>query len=168
MTGRVHQGLGDYGAAGAGLHVGIIMDGNGRWGQARGLPRTAGHREGARAVGRAVEAGRAAGIGTLSLFAFSEENWQRPRAEVGTLMGLFERYLRRETARCRENGIRINVIGRRDRIEAGLLGAIEAAEADSASSRAMLLRIAVRPFRPCHAGAGRAAPTRDRSSGPPV
>jgi undecaprenyl diphosphate synthase len=130
-------------AATAGIHVGIIMDGNGRWAQARGLPRTAGHRVGARAVDRVVAAARSAGVGTLSLYAFSEENWERPHGEVRALMRLFERYLGRESARCRANDIRINVIGRRDRFEPPLLAAIEAAEADTATSRGMLLRIAI-------------------------
>lgn len=138
-----HRSPNGPGAWGAGLHVGLIMDGNGRWGQARGLPRTAGHRAGAHAVSRAVEAARAAGVQTLSLFAFSEENWERPEGEVRTLMRLFERYLRREVARCRENRIRIDVIGRRDRLEPSLLAAIEAAEGETAGCEAMLLRIAV-------------------------
>ncbi len=129
--------------SGPGLHVGVIMDGNGRWARSRGLPRSVGHRMGARAVDRAVQAARRAGVGTLSLYAFSEENWERPGAEVRALMRLFEGYLRRESARCREHGIRIDVIGRRDRFSRSLLGAIEAAEAATAPCTEMLLRIAV-------------------------
>jgi len=126
-----------------GLHVGIIMDGNGRWARRRGLPRSAGHRVGARAVDRTVQAARRAGVGTLSLYAFSEENWERPRGEVRALMRLFERYLKRESARCQKHDIRIDVIGRRDRFSHSLLGAIEAAEVATAGCTEMLLRIAV-------------------------
>ena len=127
----------------AGLHVGIIMDGNGRWARARRLPRTAGHRVGAEAVNRVVEAARRAGIGTLSLYAFSEENWLRPKTEVRALMRLLERFLGRESARCCEHGVRINVIGRRDRFRPRLLRAIESAERETGSAQGMLLRIAV-------------------------
>jgi undecaprenyl diphosphate synthase len=123
--------------------VAIIMDGNGRWATARGLPRVAGHRRGALAVRRTVEAAAKAGIRTLTLYAFSSDNWQRPSAEVSTLMQLFLKYLRTETAECAKNGIRISVIGRRDRLSATLRGAIEAAEAQTAQGRELHLRIAV-------------------------
>ena len=126
-----------------GLHVAIIMDGNGRWATARGLPRVAGHRRGALAVRRTVEAAAKAGIRTLTLYAFSSDNWQRPPAEVSTLMQLFLKYLRAETAECVKSGIRISVIGRRDRLSATLLRAIEAAEAQTAHGRELHLRIAV-------------------------
>ena len=97
------------------VHVAIIMDGNGRWATSRGLPRTAGHAAGAEAVRRTVEAAReSGGIGTLTLFAFSSDNWQRPGPEVRALMRLFRRYLADEADRCADNGIRITVIGRRD------------------------------------------------------
>lgn len=125
------------------LHVAIIMDGNGRWAQARGLPRTAGHREGAKAVRSVVEAAPDLGIGTLTLYAFSADNWQRPAAEVRALMELFERFLHSEREKCIENGVLINVIGRRDRFEPRLLRAIRRAEAATAESRTLHLRIAV-------------------------
>jgi undecaprenyl diphosphate synthase len=127
----------------SGLHVAIIMDGNGRWAQSRGRPRIFGHRAGAQAVRRTVEAARAAGVGTLTLYAFSSDNWQRPSREVASLMRLFRAYLAGETARCVENGIRLQVIGRRDRISPALLHSIQAAEAATAGCRKMRLRVAV-------------------------
>ena len=126
-----------------GLHVGIIMDGNGRWATARGLPRAAGHREGAAAVRRAVEAAPAHGIGTVTLFAFSADNWQRPEREVASLMRLFREYLRAETARCVVTGVRLDVIGRRDRMSATVLRAIADAESATARGRRLHLRIAM-------------------------
>src|SRR6266567_267909 len=96
------------------LHVAIIMDGNGRWARARGLPRVAGHRAGADAVRRVVESAPAAGIGVLTLYSFSSDNWQRPPAEVKALMSLFQSYLRMETSRCVKEGVRIRMIGRRE------------------------------------------------------
>jgi undecaprenyl diphosphate synthase len=124
-------------------HVAVIMDGNGRWATRRALPRAVGHRAGAKAVSRVVEAARRRGIGTLTLFAFSADNWRRPAAEVAALMGLFERYLAHEARRCAENGIRLRVIGRRDRLSLALVRAIETAEAFTASGEGMELRIAV-------------------------
>src|SRR6516225_5271421 len=97
------------------MHVAIIMDGNGRWAARRGLPRTAGHVQGAKAVRRTVEAAVRAGIGTLTLYAFSSDNWGRPAAEVEALMRLLKRYLLTESRYCAEQRVRINVIGRRDR-----------------------------------------------------
>jgi undecaprenyl diphosphate synthase len=127
----------------AGLHVAIIMDGNGRWALGRGLPRRAGHEAGADAVRCAVEAAPNLGIGILTLFAFSSDNWKRPPEEVGALMRLFRRFLVREAERAAGNGVRIAVIGRRDRLPAGVVSAIEAAEAATAEARRFLLRIAV-------------------------
>lgn len=124
-------------------HVAVIIDGNGRWATRRSLPRAAGHRAGAKAVSRVVEAARRRGIATLTLFAFSADNWRRPAAEVEALMGLFERYLAREARRCSENGVRLRVIGRRDRLGVPLVRAIAAAEAFTADGEAMELRIAV-------------------------
>ncbi len=127
-----------------GLHVAVIMDGNGRWARARGLPRVAGHRAGAEAVRRTVEAAANQGIGTLTLFAFSSDNWLRPRAEVDTLMQLFYEYLLGpEIGRAVENGIRVAVIGRRDRLSPALVEAIEAAEQATRAGRRMLVRLAV-------------------------
>jgi undecaprenyl diphosphate synthase len=127
----------------SGLHVAIIMDGNGRWAVARGRPRTAGHAAGVEAVRRAVEAARDLGIGTLTLFAFSSDNWKRPDMEVRALMRLFRSYLLAEAGKCAENGVRISVIGRRDRLSPGLVRVIEEAEARTARSNRFLLRIAV-------------------------
>jgi undecaprenyl diphosphate synthase len=126
-----------------GLHVAVIMDGNGRWASMRGLPRVAGHREGATAVRRVVEAAPGLGIGTLTLYAFSSDNWGRPPREVSALMRLFRAYLASETARCVENGVRLRVIGRRDRLGDTLLRQIQAAEAATAGGGRMTLRIAI-------------------------
>ncbi len=124
-------------------HVAIIMDGNGRWAQARGLPRVAGHRAGADNVRRIVKAAPGLGIGTLTLYAFSTDNWQRPQPEVSTLMRLLHEYLLTETARYAAHGIRVSVIGRRDRLTCPLREAIEAAETDTANGAALHLRLAV-------------------------
>ena len=124
-------------------HVAVIMDGNGRWATRRGLARAAGHAAGARAVRRVVEAARTLGIPVLTLYAFSADNWKRPPAEVRALMRLFADYLRAELARCREHGIRLTIVGRRDRLASALLHAIEAAERATANGAAMDLRIAI-------------------------
>ena len=124
-------------------HTAIIMDGNGRWAEARGLPRPAGHREGAVAVRRTVEAARTIGLRLLTLYAFSSDNWRRPRPEVSTLFALLSSYLRDEAERLCERGIRLTVIGRRDRLPASLVTEIEAAEAATAGGRDLHLRIAV-------------------------
>lgn len=126
-----------------GLHVGIIMDGNGRWASARGLPRALGHKEGVEAIRRIVEAASKQGIGTLTLYAFSCDNWRRPEAEVSALMGLLRLYLRNEVSRLMENGVRLSVIGRRDRLPEGLATAIGRAEAATLAGKALHLRIAV-------------------------
>ena len=125
------------------LHMGIIMDGNGRWALARGLPRVAGHRAGVEAVSRVVEAAPAAGVGILTLFAFSSDNWRRPREEVEALMRLLADYLQKETARSIDNGVKIEMIGRRDRLDGDLRAAIERAEAATAGGTRLRLRIAV-------------------------
>ncbi|HEU5208641.1 MAG TPA: di-trans,poly-cis-decaprenylcistransferase [Longimicrobiales bacterium] len=125
------------------MHVAIIMDGNGRWAQERGLPRTTGHRAGAKAVRRIVEAAPGLGIRTLTLYAFSADNWKRPRSEVTQLLRLFMRYLHQETERCRSNGVRLSVIGRRDRLPDVLAHAIERAERETAHCDTLLLRIAI-------------------------
>ena len=125
------------------MHVAIIMDGNGRWATQRGLPRTAGHAEGAKAVRTAVEVAARAGVDTLTMYAFSAANWARPAAEVAALMRLFGQYLFTETRRCVEQSIRLNVIGRRDRLSESLLRSIEQCERISAGCSGMHLRIAV-------------------------
>jgi undecaprenyl diphosphate synthase len=127
----------------AGLHVAIIMDGNGRWATTRGLPRTAGHRAGVRTARTIVEAARRAGVGMLTLYAFSADNWNRPRGEVTALMRLFRRTLLAESRRCADNGIRLSVIGRRDRLPPILLQTIAEAEAMTAACGDMQLRVAV-------------------------
>jgi undecaprenyl diphosphate synthase len=126
-----------------GIHVAIIMDGNGRWATARGQLRTAGHIAGARTVRKIVEAAPDCGIGTLTLYAFSSDNWRRPSREVSLLMRLFRRYLISEVARCVTNGVRMKIIGRRDRIPAELLRAICNAESATRDGRTLELRIAV-------------------------
>jgi len=119
------------------------MDGNGRWALARGLPRLAGHRAGAEALRRTVEAAPDLGIGVLTLFAFSSDNWRRPPEEVAGLMQLLAEHLRSETGRCLENGVRIEVIGRRDRLGGELPAAIAQAESATAAGEKLELRIAV-------------------------
>ena len=125
------------------MHVAIIMDGNGRWATRRELPRTAGHVEGAKAVRTTVEAAARAGIETLTLYAFSSANWDRPRREVDGLMFLLRRYLFTETRRCIDQSIRLSVIGRRDRLADNLLRAIKQSERLSADGARMHLRIAI-------------------------
>ncbi len=125
------------------LHVGIIMDGNGRWAKRRGLPRASGHEAGVRAIRRTVEAAPPQGVGTLTLYAFSSDNWRRPQAEVATLMGLLRFYLRDEIESLVRNGIRLSVIGRRDRLPDGLADAIGHAETATAAGRSLHLRIAI-------------------------
>jgi undecaprenyl diphosphate synthase len=126
-----------------GLHVAMIMDGNGRWATARGLPRTAGHHAGVAALQRVCEAAPALGVTTLSLFAFSSDNWRRPPGEVSALMALLRRYLRTEIARLVETRTRLTVIGRRDRLPDGLASEIAAAEGRTASGEALHLRVAL-------------------------
>jgi undecaprenyl diphosphate synthase len=127
----------------SGIHVAIIMDGNGRWANARGRPRTAGHIAGARVVRKIVEAAPDSGIGMLTLYAFSADNWARPSREVALLMRLFRRYLVAETDRCVTNDVRMRIIGRRDRIPPELLRAISVAEDATKHGKRLDLRIAV-------------------------
>ncbi len=125
------------------LHAAIIMDGNGRWALARGLPRLAGHRAGAEALRRTVEAAPGLGIGVLTLFAFSSDNWRRPPEEVAGLMQLLAEHLRSEAGRSVDNGVRIEIIGRRDRLGGDLPAAIAQAESATAAGEKLQLRIAV-------------------------
>ena len=127
----------------SGMHVAIIMDGNGRWARSRGLPRTRGHREGANAVRRVVEAAPGLGIDTLTLYAFSADNWKRPRPEVNALMRLLHRYLRTETAELVEKGVKVTLLGRRDRLPTRVLSAAEAAEGATRDGGALELRLAI-------------------------
>ncbi len=126
-----------------GIHVGIIMDGNGRWAAARGMPRTAGHRAGVRAARKIVEAATREGVGTVTLYAFSSDNWSRPTPEVGALMRLLRRSLLIESKRCVENGVRLTIVGRRDRLPASLVMTIEEAEALTSHGRNLHLRVAI-------------------------
>lgn len=129
--------------AGAPLHAAIVPDGNGRWAIARGLPRSAGHREGMHAVGRAVRTAPSLGIGTLTIDAISSDNWRRPRAEVLSILGLIAEFLRGEVAHAPGDGVRVTVIGRRDRLPQDVLGAIESAERATAAGAGLHLRLAV-------------------------
>ena len=122
-------------------HVAIIMDGNGRWATRRGLPRSAGHRAGVQAVRKVVEAAPDLGVATLTLFAFSSDNWRRPQGEVKTLMSLLRHYLRADIRELIDNGVRLTVIGRRDRLPEGL--ALEIAEVERASAHGQRLHLRV-------------------------
>ncbi len=126
-----------------GLHVAIIMDGNGRWAEAQGLPRVAGHRAGAIAVHRVVRAAPGLGVSTLTLFALSADNWKRPEQEVQALLALLREYLLSETPECVANGVALRVIGRRDRLPTELVLAIEAAEEATRSGKRLCLRLAI-------------------------
>src|SRR6266480_2245415 len=126
-----------------GLHVAIIMDGNGRWATRRGLPRVAGHRAGVAAVRRVVEHVPDLGISRLTLYAFSSDNWRRPESEVKSIFWLMRAYLRLETERLRQRGARLEVIGRRDRLPKLLLREIEQAEFATAEGTCLHLRLAV-------------------------
>lgn len=126
-----------------GLHVALIMDGNGRWATARRLPRLAGHRAGVEALRRIVECAPGLGVGTLTVYAFSSDNWKRPPAEVASLMRLLHGYLRKETARCVNQGVRVSMIGRRDRLPESLVPEIEATEEATQWGSRLHLRLAV-------------------------
>jgi undecaprenyl diphosphate synthase len=134
-------------AAGGGsrppVHVGIIMDGNGRWAAARGLPRVAGHREGARAVRRTIEAAIREGVAWLTLYAFSSENWRRPAGEVLDLTGLLRNYLKSEIAELRANGVRLRTIGDPDRFGAEIRDDLTAAVCSTATNSRLNLTVAL-------------------------
>lgn len=125
------------------LHVGIIMDGNGRWATRRGMSRVRGHEAGVETIRRIVEAAPKQGIGTLTLYAFSADNWRRPKAEVAALMTLLRFYLANEVQSLVNNGVRLTVIGRRDRLPDGIANAIARAEEATARGATLHLRIAV-------------------------
>ncbi|RMH53393.1 MAG: di-trans,poly-cis-decaprenylcistransferase [Alphaproteobacteria bacterium] len=124
-------------------HVAIIMDGNGRWATRRGLPRLRGHQAGAETVRRIVECCPDLGVRHLTLFAFSTENWQRPREEVTGLMALFRRYLRRDTAELDRNGVRVRFLGERGRLGPALRGMMDAVERQTAGNATLDLVIAI-------------------------
>jgi len=125
------------------VHVAIIMDGNGRWATARGLPRVAGHRAGAQAVRRAIEAAIAQGVGWLTLYAFSSENWRRSPGEVLDLTGLLRHYLRNEIAEMARNGVRLRFIGDRSRFDADIRADLLQAERDTAGNARLNLIVAL-------------------------
>jgi len=123
-------------------HVAIIMDGNGRWASARHLPRVAGHREGARAVRRTIEAAMRAGVQWLTLYAFSSENWRRPASEILDLTGLLRQYLRAELAELKANGVRLRIIGDPERFDADIQRDLAVAEAETAANTGLILIVA--------------------------
>ena len=123
-------------------HLGIIMDGNGRWATARGLSRSRGHEAGVRTIRPVVEAAADAGVGVVTLYAFSADNWKRPKPEVAILMGLLRRYLDEEMESLRQSGIRVTLVGRRDRLPGGMAERIARAEAETADRSRLHLRIA--------------------------
>jgi undecaprenyl diphosphate synthase len=125
------------------LHVAIISDGNGRWATSRGLPRSAGHRAGAEAARHIIEAAPRLGIHTLTLFALSSANWKRPAAEVNAILRLLHEYLLTETTHCVEEGVRLSIIGRRDRVPSTLRQAIADSEAATARGTRLHLRLAI-------------------------
>ncbi|HEY2858500.1 MAG TPA: di-trans,poly-cis-decaprenylcistransferase [Terracidiphilus sp.] len=130
-------------AANKGLHVGIIMDGNGRWATRQGLPRVAGHRAGVAALKRVVEHAPDVGVRVLTVYAFSADNWGRPPAEVQSLFWLMRAFLRLETERLRQKGVRVHIIGRRDRVPPAVLREVNRTEFVTAAGRRLLLRVAI-------------------------
>ena len=125
------------------VHVAIIMDGNGRWAKARGLPRVAGHKRGAEAVRRTVTGAAELGIQYLTLYGFSSENWKRPAAEIDDLMGLLRLYLVNEIEELHQKGVRLRVIGQRSRLQADIVRLIEHAEQRTAANRRLNLTVAL-------------------------
>ena len=125
------------------LHLAIIMDGNGRWATRRKRPRRFGHRAGVEAARNIIAAAPSLGVGTLTLFAFSALNWRRPPKEIAALMGLFKHYLQAETDALASSGVRLSVIGRRDRLPSGLPKAIAAAEHLTRGGDKLHLRLAI-------------------------
>jgi undecaprenyl diphosphate synthase len=138
-----HSGAQSAIPAFVGPHVAVIMDGTGRWATAHGLTRSAGHEAGLRTAREIVEASVREGVGTLTLYAFSSDNWKRPTPEVTALMRLFRRALLGEAKRCLENGVRLTILGRRDRLPSSLRHTIDQVEALTASGSRMHLRVAV-------------------------
>jgi undecaprenyl diphosphate synthase len=126
-----------------GLHVAIICDGNGRWASSRALPRTLGHRQGAQAAQSVIRCAPHLGIHTLTLFALSSANWKRPQAEITGILRILHEYILTETSHCLDSGIRLSIIGRRDRMPAPLREAVADAEALTANCTNLHLRLAV-------------------------
>ncbi|MBI1683140.1 polyprenyl diphosphate synthase [Caulobacter hibisci] len=130
------------GEAGAGLHAAIIMDGNGRWAKRRGMPRALGHRAGVNALKRTVEGAPSAGVGVLTVFGFSTENWRRPAQEVSELMGLLKSYVESDLERLSREGVRVRIVGRRTGLSPDVLEVIERAERRTANNDSFLLQVA--------------------------
>nr|WP_294509208.1 polyprenyl diphosphate synthase [uncultured Rhodopila sp.] len=124
-------------------HVAIIMDGNGRWAKSRGLPRVAGHREGAKAVRRTIEAAIRSEVSWLTIYAFSSENWRRPPGEILDLTGLLRRYLKSEIAELKKAGVRLRFIGERSRFDRDIQADLAAAESDTAGNSTLNLTVAL-------------------------
>jgi len=141
-------GLYDYAAppvrerSGAGLHVAIIMDGNGRWAKQRGLPRALGHRAGVAALRRTVEGAAELGIARLTVFGFSTENWSRPKPEITELMSLLKTYFRTDLARLERDGVKVKIVGRREGLAPDILHIVEQAEARTAVNDRFHLQVA--------------------------
>jgi undecaprenyl diphosphate synthase len=125
------------------FHIAIVPDGNGRWARARGLPRESGHCAGVEAVRRVVERAPALGIDMLTFFAFSSANWERPHGEVRGILRVLEQYLRQDFRGWAESGVRLRVVGRRDRLPSDLRAAVDAAEHSTARGEILELRLAV-------------------------
>ncbi|MEJ0016205.1 MAG: isoprenyl transferase [Acetobacteraceae bacterium] len=125
------------------VHVAIIMDGNGRWAVSRHLPKIAGHREGARAVRRTIEAAIESGVAWLTIYAFSSENWRRPAGEVLDLTGLLRQYLKNELAELRQNGVRLRVIGDRNRFDQDIQRELAKAETETSTNTRLNLTVAL-------------------------
>jgi undecaprenyl diphosphate synthase len=137
-----HNASAPRSAAGGGLHVAIIMDGNGRWAKARGLPRTLGHRAGVAALRRTVEGAADLGVERLTVFGFSTENWRRPQREVSELLGLMRAYFQSDLTRLEAEGVRVRIIGRREGLQSDILEMIETAEARTARNTRFHFQVA--------------------------
>jgi undecaprenyl diphosphate synthase len=124
-------------------HVAIIMDGNGRWARERALPRPLGHRAGMKAVREAVEGAIEAGVDVLTLFAFSEQNWQRPASEISALMDLLEEYIAGEVAELRDEGVVVHVLGERSRLGPSARAAVERVERETAAGTRLILNLCI-------------------------
>jgi undecaprenyl diphosphate synthase len=124
-------------------HIAIIMDGNGRWARERNLPRPLGHRAGMKAVREVVEGAIEAGVEVLTLFAFSDENWQRPLPEISALMSLLEEYIAREVAELRDQGVRVHVLGERARLSPGARAAVDRVERETREGAKLALNLCI-------------------------
>ena len=125
-----------------GLHVAIIMDGNGRWAQSRGLPRALGHRAGVAALRRTVECAPELGVACLTVFGFSTENWRRPKGEVSELMGLMKAYFHSDIGRLEREGVQVRILGRRSDLDTDILDIVEMAESRTARNSRFILQVA--------------------------